>query len=393
MLRYPAVEHRTTAPGGSSPGTVPARTPAVPAPQRIGWIDRAKGIGIVLVYLGHLGVFSVPPEHRTELVLLVKTVFAFHMPLFFFLAGLVFHGKLARRARVLLGSWLLSGVAAWGLGIGLASWTSRDAAAALLALIRDALLGKNLFIAVNWFLVALFVTEALYAGLRRVPGIRSPGRIVVVSIPLSVATVVLSSLPAGTAGWLLRLGGIWQLQIVAAVFVVFAVGAWLRPLLSNLTRGLESLPSWLRWISVGLLTTLVTIATIANHGATDLFRRQFGTPVPFLLGAFAGIELTILLATARLPRLLRTALEELGRHSLVLFILNGFWMAFTLNPLIALLSPHPHGVPAVVLFLLLIALAQIGLGWAMVTAIRMVLRALRNTGTSAGRPDASGPSG
>ncbi|MCJ7434606.1 MAG: acyltransferase family protein, partial [Anaerolineales bacterium] len=53
--------------------------------KRIGYIDIAKGIGILLVVLGHnYGIqASAPFLHRM--------VFSFHIPLFFFLSGFVFH--------------------------------------------------------------------------------------------------------------------------------------------------------------------------------------------------------------------------------------------------------------------------------------------------------------
>jgi len=49
--------------------------------NRIAWIDSVKGIGILLVVLGHSGV----PEWAKSLV------FTFHMPLFFFLSGYLFN--------------------------------------------------------------------------------------------------------------------------------------------------------------------------------------------------------------------------------------------------------------------------------------------------------------
>ena len=48
--------------------------------QRFKWIDIAKGIGIILVVIGH----SNPPFR------LLSFIFAFHMPLFFFISGFVF---------------------------------------------------------------------------------------------------------------------------------------------------------------------------------------------------------------------------------------------------------------------------------------------------------------
>lgn len=51
------------------------------APKRVEWVDIAKGIGMILVIIGHL---SVP---YTDL-----WIYTFHMPLFFFLSGAVFSG-------------------------------------------------------------------------------------------------------------------------------------------------------------------------------------------------------------------------------------------------------------------------------------------------------------
>lgn len=51
--------------------------------ERIIWIDVAKGLGMILVVIGH----SRPPEWLKEVI------FSFHMPLFFFLSGLVYKAK------------------------------------------------------------------------------------------------------------------------------------------------------------------------------------------------------------------------------------------------------------------------------------------------------------
>ena len=51
------------------------------ASSRVTWVDVSKGIGIIFVILGHL---SVP--------YLTAWIYTFHMPLFFFLSGVVFSG-------------------------------------------------------------------------------------------------------------------------------------------------------------------------------------------------------------------------------------------------------------------------------------------------------------
>lgn len=50
---------------------------------RIAWIDRARAIGIALVVLGHVHLCDVPGQAA------LRMIYAFHMPLFFFLSGLL----------------------------------------------------------------------------------------------------------------------------------------------------------------------------------------------------------------------------------------------------------------------------------------------------------------
>lgn len=64
--------------------------------DRVPWVDVAKGLGIVLVVVGHvfrgLDEFGLTGD-RAMFLAVDRLIYAFHMPLFFFLAGLFFpHG-------------------------------------------------------------------------------------------------------------------------------------------------------------------------------------------------------------------------------------------------------------------------------------------------------------
>jgi len=66
-----------------------------------GWVEYAKGIGIILVVYGHVarGVFNAGMIQNTELFKLVDSViYSFHMPLFFFISGLFFVSSIRRRS-------------------------------------------------------------------------------------------------------------------------------------------------------------------------------------------------------------------------------------------------------------------------------------------------------
>jgi fucose 4-O-acetylase-like acetyltransferase len=69
-------------------------------PQRIAFLDVAKGIGIILVVIGHSlgGLYDdglVTPESAGWLGFYL--IYCFHMPLFFFLSGSLVEGRIARQ--------------------------------------------------------------------------------------------------------------------------------------------------------------------------------------------------------------------------------------------------------------------------------------------------------
>lgn len=76
---------------------------------RIAWMDAAKGVGIVLVVVGHVldGLFSAHILPRTGVLNLTYfAIYSFHMPLFFFLSGLHVRDSLARgRERFAISRW------------------------------------------------------------------------------------------------------------------------------------------------------------------------------------------------------------------------------------------------------------------------------------------------
>jgi len=60
--------------------------------NRSGWVDYAKAIGIILVVYGHVarGLYNAGIAFPEPLYSLTDSVvYSFHMPLFFFLSGII----------------------------------------------------------------------------------------------------------------------------------------------------------------------------------------------------------------------------------------------------------------------------------------------------------------
>jgi fucose 4-O-acetylase-like acetyltransferase len=86
----------------SQASTSPESTAAVASAAskpRLGWVDAARGIGIILVVVGHVLRGLVKSTVMSESPAVVATdrwIYAFHMPLFFLLSGLFLAGKVDR---------------------------------------------------------------------------------------------------------------------------------------------------------------------------------------------------------------------------------------------------------------------------------------------------------
>src|SRR5262249_38075899 len=132
---------------------------------RAPWIDAARGIGIVLVVAGHVqeGLLRAAILPASDAGAVVhRAIYAFHMPLFFFLSGLL----AARSAAPSLPPLLVRRVpppALWSLLQALAllalspEVAGHPAASLLLRLPAHPLMQF-------WFLYALFAMSVLFAG-------------------------------------------------------------------------------------------------------------------------------------------------------------------------------------------------------------------------------------
>ncbi|MCM1135406.1 MAG: acyltransferase family protein, partial [Clostridium sp.] len=71
--------------------------------QRVVWIDIAKGIAIILVVVGHVnGSYYAAGQYLNSTLFNFSTqfIYSFHMALFMFLSGLVFHKSENRRNQI-----------------------------------------------------------------------------------------------------------------------------------------------------------------------------------------------------------------------------------------------------------------------------------------------------
>lgn len=181
-------------------------------PDRLAWVDAARGIGIVLVVYAHVlrglvaaGIAAVGGLIATE----DQLIYAFHMPLFFILAGLFIEGSLrsggqaflASKLRTIAYPYVLWSLIHGSLNIAIQGHgTNHPLAWGDLAAIGWRPIGQY------WFLYVLFVCEMLAAVL--LPRLR-----------LLLAVAAIAYLAAG----LLPLPGIVANSLVDLPYVVLGV--------------------------------------------------------------------------------------------------------------------------------------------------------------------------
>ena len=176
------------------------------------WILIAKGIGILLVVIGHFQ----PPEAPAWWSALCDAIYGFHMPFFFLMSGFLYqHGKYAYRELLrgkvarLLYPFVSVAAIFFFLKLGAASIATLEHPITPSSLIDLLLDPAGSFVPLLWFVHALFLIFVVYPPLRAL--LRSDVAI------LLLALVVNSVLPNEYLG----------LNRVLAHLPFFAAGAWL----------------------------------------------------------------------------------------------------------------------------------------------------------------------
>lgn len=130
--------------------------------NRIRWIDITKGMGMLLVISGHCVTLGS---------VIHNLIFAFHMPLFFILAGLVYVDNsmevlVKKRIKSLIVPYLWFCVLGLIVTLIIPRWRSIT----LIGLLQDVYLGDPETVNVSsvWFLICLFWVTLLFAWINRI---------------------------------------------------------------------------------------------------------------------------------------------------------------------------------------------------------------------------------
>jgi fucose 4-O-acetylase-like acetyltransferase len=314
-----------------------AASPTAQLPERGGshtrqvWIDFARGIGVVLVVYGHVLGGLVRPNLFPDGPLaqwMDYTLYTFHMPLFFFLAGLNVHHSLQRGARPFLAAkaWTIAyPYVLWSLiQGGIVMVLSRDANIPIYPSDLAAIWYRP--IAQFWFLYALMICHVLAVlipGRTAMIGVAVIGLVAFLLLPVRPdLALTLHHLPFYVAGlYGTRAVMSWQptganrWTMLALLAIAFAGAVALGGMVSGMdANGLASLPACVlgiagivvlcklldvarhRWLAVvGVMSmTIYVLHILAGSGTRIVMVKMHIPPSPWLYllaGTAAGVIL------------------------------------------------------------------------------------------------------
>ncbi|MCR5526213.1 MAG: acyltransferase family protein [Lachnospiraceae bacterium] len=288
--------------------------------KHLDYLDLAKGIGIILVVLGHIEYIS--KDLRIFIV-------SFHMPLFFVVSGILlsisgaherdFKDILGRRVRRILLPYLYFSILDVIIYIGYFMLTKRDGGWS--TVFMDILQTFTLYgISVLWFLPALFFSEILFIALMKKIKIAAT----------TVLSVVFAGLSIGLNPILEAANAQYGASIPFAIFHLFAV-AVLRilfcMLLLNIGFLLNRLLNYRSFLSLDFVTGIclicVTCYASSYNGITDLHFLVFGNILLYLSAAVCG-SLGVILLCRCLENISQNGslrgLSWLGKNSLIVMV-------------------------------------------------------------------------
>lgn len=295
--------------------------------KRIAWVDNLKAIGILLVMLAH---------HQDDIPKwLIRYIYSFHVPLFFFASGLVFRPRryagfktmIVEKARTLLVPYFILSFLAYGFYVVMAPFRTGEPVFDVAQLLQDV---AGIFISSNgiiwmsngplWFLTTLFVAETIF---------------------YSLYIASLTSAPERSRWWILAmllfllsiLGALdryfisfrlpWGIDTAMTGAVLLGIGYSLRGIISH-----ESVRLTTKTIMIIILLAMAGIVFSRINSFVNMTFNMLGNYIYFYIAGLSGIGMCVLVSKI-IPEnrvfgfIGRNTLLILGLHLPVFVILRG----------------------------------------------------------------------
>lgn len=282
--------------------------------KRLRYLDMAKGIGIILVVLGHA---PYTPDWMRQYIA------TFHMPLFFVISGILLYHTgeekkpyktlFLKKLRLIFLPYITFSLLY--LAFDAATVWLRPDKLAWIDVARNSIYAATLYgISVLWFLNALFISEILFLKIRQKTSLRVSALISVFLALAGAYTKVWMdrSYPLFRSMTILCIGYvIISVCRAAAAMGFLALGYFVSPALHGNRAG-----KWQEWTAIVLLGVLNLILGRIN-GGVDLHFLQLNNPLLYFICGGAG-SLALIFLCRQLPGV--KPLEYFGKNSLIIMV-------------------------------------------------------------------------
>lgn len=254
--------------------------------KRLDYIDIAKSLGMLTIIWGHIIHYGWPNQ----------IVYAFHIPLFFFLSGMVFKAEkyptvwdlIKKRTKTLLLPYLIFSLITWALWVAMRV-LANDSTNYWFPLLQTFIAqGSGGYLRHNlplWFVSCLFAVEILYYWINKLPKLCS----VLACIILSVFGCYMSA--QGIAEWNSLP---WSFDGTLICLLFYASGHWLIEMFPH--NELQSIVNSKKVLCVGgiiLLMVLLYFSSVYN-GYVTIGSNKIGNNIAlFYLNSYVGIFIMI----------------------------------------------------------------------------------------------------
>jgi acyltransferase len=307
--------------------------------QRIDWVDSLKAIGIFFVVMAH---------HDKEIPWgLVKYIYSFHIPLFFFISGFLFRPAkyattgnfIIRRLRTLILPYFVFSLISYVLMLGFQAWQNGLSSIELSDLAKSIV---AIFISANdiipmpnrpmWFITCLFTVEVLFYFIHKLTTYnRSTQSFLIATIILLSSFGILYDLNVT-----IRLA--WGIDTAFNAFPFYGAGFLIsRKYISQMGRlgGHKA-------VLLVLLLLLVTIWLYDKNGIVNLgSNRTGGNFIFFYLTSFSAIT-SLIIINMVIPKI--DAVEYIGKNSIIILAFHS--SAYSLVWRIPLISTYLISAPS-----------------------------------------------
>ena len=268
--------------------------------ERISWIDMAKGHVTLLVIYAHLGVDS-----------LWSWMYSFHLPLFFFLSGYVFHGQkgfsdfIRKKCKAILVPYFCLGIPMVLFQLLKYIYTGRLSGQAAVQLVKDYLLQERFW--TLWYLACLFCLNLLFYII--VKACRHEWLIALISIIMPVLGL-----------YYYRQGGQplpWNVDACAMAIPFFYAGYCYQRYGQNTKErvGRKIFAPVLFVIFAGLNLLCWQMSLDETGLGLEMFESNYGNPIFTYIAAFAGIACVLLVSKA----LVIPPIKYIGENSMLYY--------------------------------------------------------------------------